>query len=853
MKLLQALANSKPAKFLGQSISRKLFALLFLVGVVPMLIVAVLMYQSAYNGIESKSLDQLEAIKTVKANQVKDYFHFIENQVLAFSENRMIVEAMSEFPAAEQSAREEAGVTDAQLVAMKKDLQGYYAQEFGKEYVNRNPGKKPPLKDQFQLDDDSLFLQHQYISSNPNPLGSKENMDTPEDGTRYSELHAKYHPVVRGYLQKFGYYDIFLCDIETGDIVYSVFKELDFTTSLSTGPYSNTNFGRAFQLAAAADSPDDTFLVDYEHYVPSYEDPASFISSPIFDGDKKIGVAIFQMPIEKISAIMDERTGLGESGETYAVGPEGLMRNDSRFEAGTILKRTVDTTATQSALQGGTGKEIIADYRGVPVLSSWSPVTIHEGVPGVTEPLTWALMSEIDHAEIKKPISFFAIAKNGILVILLSLAIGGGLVWFVASRIARQAKSIQDMLGSVGMGMFDARAEKVTNDELGDVSVALNAMCDNTLALIQSDDERQSIQSSIEGLIGEMEQIASGNLGVNAEVKEDITGSIAGTVNHMTEQLRNIVQRVQNASYLVTSSADEIAEASTQLSAENEMQAERIGQTSAQVLEITDQFQTVAQKTEDSVQVAQKARETATRGYRAVSDTVEGMERIREQVQSTSKRIKRLGESSQEIGEIVQLISDIADRTSILALNASIQASMAGDAGQGFAVVAEEVERLAERSTDATKQISTLIKTIQTETSEAITDMEESTREVVEGSQLATQAGQTLAEIDEVSQTLEELIQSVSGSATQQAAAAEQIAQTMNQISETTKSSAEKSRESTEQVAALATLAGQLGDSVSQFRLEESRIENDVMNQIDEVSAMAAGNEASAEEATYAN
>ena len=125
MKLLQALANSKPAKFLGQSISRKLFALLFLVGVVPMLIVAVLMYQSAYNGIESKSLDQLEAIKTVKANQVKDYFHFIENQVLAFSENRMIVEAMSEFPAAEQSAREEAGVTDAQLVAMKKDLQGY--------------------------------------------------------------------------------------------------------------------------------------------------------------------------------------------------------------------------------------------------------------------------------------------------------------------------------------------------------------------------------------------------------------------------------------------------------------------------------------------------------------------------------------------------------------------------------------------------------------------------------------------------------------------------------------------------------------------------------------------------------
>ena len=540
MNLLQSLANTKPAKFLGKSITRKLIALLFVVGFVPMVIVAVLMYQSAYNGIESKSLDQLEAIKTVKAKQVQDYFGFIKNQIQTFSENRMVVEAMSQFPEAELSAREEAGVTAEQLVEMKKDLQRYYSQEFGAEYRNRNEGAQPPLREQFQLDDDSLFLQHQFISSNPNPLGSKEVLDTPEDGTRYAELHSKYHPVVRSYLQKFGYYDIFLCDIETGDIVYSVFKELDFTTSLSTGPYSKTNFGRAFQMAAAADSPEDVFLVDYEHYVPSYEDPASFISSPIFDGDKKIGVAIFQMPIERISAIMDERTGLGESGETYAVGPEGLMRNDSRFEAGTILKRTVDTKATQSALQGDTGREIIADYRGVPVLSSWSPVTIYEGAPGA-EPITWALMSEIDHAEIKKPISFFAVAKNGIFVILLSLLAGAALIWFVAGRIARQANSIKDMLGSVAIGMFDARSEKITDDELGDVSVALNAMCDNTLALIQSDDERQSVQSSIEGLIGEMEQIASGNLGINAEVKEDITGSIAGTVNHMTEQLLSLI------------------------------------------------------------------------------------------------------------------------------------------------------------------------------------------------------------------------------------------------------------------------------------------------------------------------
>ena len=187
------------------------------------------------------------------------------------------------------------------------------------------------------------------------------------------------------------------------------------------------------------------------------------------------------------------------------------------------------------------------------------------------------------------------------------------------------------------------------------------------------------------------------------------------------------------------------------------------------------------------------------------------------------------------------MISDIADRTSILALNASIQASMAGDAGQGFAVVAEEVERLAERSTDATKQIASLIKTIQTETSEAITDMEESTREVVEGSHLATQAGETLAEINEVSKSLEDMIQQVSTSALTQAKASQEIASTMNQISDATKESADKSREATEQVTSLATLANQLGESVSQFVLdrdESNVVESNLLSQVNDVAGI---------------
>ena len=322
---------SKSYNYISQSITRKLFFLLLLVGVLPTFAVGYSIYQSSFTEIENKAKAQLEAIKTVKANQLTGYFQQIENQVRTFSENVMVVDAMKQFPTAETSASTEAGVTPEKLEQMRNKVESYYKIDFTNEYLDIT-GNNPPVEQQLApLDNDSIFLQYQYIANNPNPLGAKEVLDAANDDTTYSKLHKKYHPVVRSYLKKFGYYDIFLCDLNSGDIVYSVFKELDFTTSLSKGPYASTNFGRAFELAANATSKDDVFLVDYQDYVPSYDAPASFISSPIFDGDTKVGVAIFQMPLNKIAAIMGERTGLGNTGETYAVGKDLLMRNNSRF------------------------------------------------------------------------------------------------------------------------------------------------------------------------------------------------------------------------------------------------------------------------------------------------------------------------------------------------------------------------------------------------------------------------------------------------------------------------------------------------------------------------------------------
>ena len=403
---------------------------------------------------------------------------------------------------------------------------------------------------------------------------------------------------------------------------------------------------------------------------------------------------------------------------------------------------------------------------------------------------------------------------------------GAALAWFQGGGLVAQASSINETLIKLNSGDKSARAEMVTTDELGRAANMLNAFCDNTFKSLNSSgasaiDQQADVEESIEKLVAEMKRIADGDLTIKSDVKSNVTGSIADSVNHMTGQLRSIVQQVQSAAQQVTVSSSQIRESSTAMSQDSDRQALQIGNAHNQLMGMAESVQSVASMTKESMMVAVEARQTAANGLKAVSNTVDGMQRIRDQVQSTSKRIKRFGESSQEIGEIVQMISDIADRTSILALNASIQAAMAGDAGQGFALVAEEMELLAERSTNATKQVSKMIRAIQNETSEVIQDMEESTREVVAGSQLAEQAGVTLYEIDSVSKHLVELIQTSSASALQQSEIANGIAATMAEISQSTKQSVNNSREATRSVETLANMVKQLRGFVSKFKVSD--------------------------------
>lgn len=394
-----------------------------------------------------------------------------------------------------------------------------------------------------------------------------------------------------------------------------------------------------------------------------------------------------------------------------------------------------------------------------------------------------------------------------------------GLTFLVYGPVAAEASALVRVCESVAIGDLASRVPDPTDTELGRVGRALNSMLDRTVKLVNSQQERDQMQAAVMKLLSEVSGVAEGDLTVQAEVTSDVTGAVADSFNLMIGQLRTIIGQVQAASRQIAMAVGELRDVTENLASGSDDQAAQAVEASVAIEEMAASIHYVSENASSSASVAEQARVNAEHGTRAVTRTIEGMKAVRDQVQETAKRIKRLGESSQEIGEIVELIGDIGDRTSILALNASIQAAMAGEAGRGFAIVADEVERLADRATEATKRASMLVKATQSETAEVMTAMEDTTREVINRSSIANEAGVALAEIQGVSNRLAELLQAISDAAQQQARGSEQVAKSMNEMSAVTRNTASSTKQTAAAINSLGLLVENLNAVVTRFKL----------------------------------
>jgi methyl-accepting chemotaxis protein len=473
------------------NIRSRTLVVLALVGIAASGTTAILSWRSARDALMDQAFAKLTAVRETKADQVEEYFRSIVDQVVTFSESQMAVAALKGFAAA--FPREPGGAGRDQDV----ELRLHYEREVMPR-LGAATASKHSLDELLPTDPLARSYQHRFLVANPFPIGSKHQLDDPGDGSEYAALHAEYHPRLRHFIERFGYYDLFLIEAETGRIVYSVYKEIDFATSLDHGPHRESNLGRAFREAREAGSRDFARLVDYEAYTPSYGASASFIASPVLDGDDLIGVLAFQMPVDRINDVMTSNrewadVGLGQSGECYIVGQDYTLRNESRFliedreaylealgRAGLPSRVIAMIEATDSAIglqevrtegataahDGRTGQGTFPDYRGVAVLSAFKPLALPD--------VDWVVLSEIDEAEALEPVRRL---RNTILFFqLVVVALVIAVAFTFARSLTRPIEQLSRTAAEFAAGHLAAPVDVSRRDEIGDLARSLDEM-----------------------------------------------------------------------------------------------------------------------------------------------------------------------------------------------------------------------------------------------------------------------------------------------------------------------------------------------------------------------------------------
>lgn len=759
------------------------------VGVVPVVLASVLL-GSLSSDVSSVALKdaaqkQLISIRDARKTQIEDYFLTIQSQIETLSHSTMTIDAMTAFS---QSFKEPVQFDSSQH---KQELATYYQNQFAIEYQKLNSGESVNTSALLaKLGDQGVYWQWNYIKDNKNAMGSKHLLDAASDDNAYNQAHKIYHPRFTEFLEKFDYYDIFLVDAGSGDIVYSVFKELDYATSLKSGPYADSGLADVYRQAMRSGSANSTVIVDFQPYLPSYQSQASFIASPIADNSGEIiGVLIFQMPIARINSIMTsggmwQQNGLGLSGETYLVGSDFKARSLSRFlledpnaflsllsdldvdnrvlkqietKESNIGLQEIRTEGTTRAINGESGFAIFEDYRMVSVLSAYTPVDI----PG----LNWVLMSEIDAEEafsgaieLKEKIILESIVTVAVISII-AIAIG---IW-VSRAITNPVVGFSQLMSQVETSNdLTFRSDITTKDELGDMAASFNSMLDK-----------------FADLLGE----------------------------------------VSSSTHMVATASEQLTIAANENVRGVETQKVETEQIATAMHEMTITVQEVASSTTEAASAANLSTEQAQQGKVVVQKTSGAIQTLSGNIQKASLVVEDLAKASESIDSITDVIKNISEQTNLLALNAAIEAARAGEQGRGFAVVADEVRTLAQRTQESIHEIEETVEKLRLGTVEAVDAMELSRKHAEQGVDLANEAADSLQAIEKSSVTISDYNLQIASAAEQQSATAEQMNKSVVNISEIAVQTAASSEESAVSSEELARLSARLQELVAQFKV----------------------------------
>lgn len=513
----------------------------------------------------------------------------------------------------------------------------------------------------------TTYLQDRYIHQNPNPLGKKHYLIDALDGSTYNELHKEFHPLFKRYLEKGGYYDIFLIDLD-GNIIYTVFKELDFATNLKNGVWKDTDLAVVFNRAADLKAKEgQTFLIDFKSYAPSADAPASFISTPLFKDGKKIGVIAVQLPMDKINELMGRRDGLTGLEEAYIVGEDGFIRSLTDFGKNReILTRKLENNIPQLGAKGESGSIDTKNYNNVEVHSSYMPF--------VFDNLKWTLVFEEDYQEAFE--AYYQLRRDVILYIVLSILFAAVLGYLGALKLMIQPmNAIRESLIELGNNNTNVVISGLDRkDEFLEFAKAAETFRENILKNNKLQEEQKQLE----------EKASIDRKNAMIALADSFEQRMQSVVSGLAAASTQLAQTAENMNVLSSNSNDTVLTASQG------------------ALNITHHVDSVASASQELYSSVQEISSQIHKSNELISESVT-------KVEDADLHATKLSNSSQKVREVIQLIADISSQVNLLALNATIEAARAGESGKGFAVVASEVKNLANQTNKSVEEIGKVI------------------------------------------------------------------------------------------------------------------------------------------------